>query len=184
LTTSRVLALKPFSQWAYRKSQVAIKYAYWYRRNFPDDSLFWIYAGTSDRFRQALLEIGTELQIRGFNDPTQNRIALVRDHLRRDTSHRWLMIIDNADDPDMFHDRGEAYPGGGPSAGLSKYIPDCEHGGLLVTTRDLTAGRRLAEGDALIRVEKMTTNESIEMLRIKLGDATSVSHPDGKSNKQ
>lgn len=79
------------------------------------------------------------------------------------------MILDNADDPDIFHEGEDGSATRKYSPGLSQYIPDCEHGTILVTTRDLTAGRRLTKGNAPLRIERMSPKESIMMLRSKLG---------------
>ena len=79
------------------------------------------------------------------------------------------MIIDNADDPDIFPGDDES---GSTTAktNVSQYIPNCAHGTLLVTTRDLKVGRSLTKGNTPIRVEKMSTHESINMLRNELGE--------------
>lgn len=68
------------------------------------------------------------------------------------------MIIDNADDPAIFSRSNE-------------YVPDCDHGRILITTRDLKASRSLTKGNTPIQVEKTTTVESIKLLRNELGKA-------------
>src|SRR5277367_3766373 len=52
-----------------RKSQIAIQYAYWHRKTHPDRSVFWIHAGSVDRFQQGFSEIARECKILGFDDP-------------------------------------------------------------------------------------------------------------------
>lgn len=87
---------------------------------------------------------------------------------------RWLMIIDNADDMDMFFPNqlkqdapGEdsqttaALTGGN----LARYIPDCNHGSVLITTRDKKAGVRLCQGLSPIEVDKMTDDEAYQLVQ-------------------
>ena len=47
---------------------------------------------------------------------------------------------------------------------LSKYIPECSHGAILVTTRTKIVGQKLARGRCLIKVSPMNEDESVELL--------------------
>lgn len=113
------------------------------------------------------MEIGTKCRIPNVDDPNQDCLALTRDWLQREIGHQWLMIIDNADGPDIFSETDGADTTREVTDVL-RYIPDCEQGSILITTRDLKAGRSLTKGNAPIRVERMSTNESVEMLRNEL----------------
>lgn len=77
------------------------------------------------------------------------------------------MILDNADDPKLFR---EAQDGQSSQAegDLSSYIPDCRHGSILITTRDLVVGKRLANGRPPIRINKMLPEEAVAMLKTRL----------------
>lgn len=77
------------------------------------------------------------------------------------------MIIDNADDPDIFSETDGADTTREVTDVL-QYIPDCEQGSILITTRDLKAGGSLTKGNVPICVERMSTNESVEMPRNEL----------------
>lgn len=59
----------------------------------------------------------------------------------------WLVILDNADDPGI---------------DISRFLPVCEHGSILITTRNPMAGD-LAPGSHL-RLDVMTRDEAIEAL--------------------
>jgi tetratricopeptide (TPR) repeat protein len=78
---------------------------------------------------------------------------------------KWLMIIDNADDANVFFNEHTtiADPGGPEVTPLSKYIPDCSHGAILVTTRTKIVGQKLARGRCLIKVSPMNEGESVEL---------------------
>jgi len=76
------------------------------------------------------------------------------------------MIIDNADDANVFFNVNTtiADSNGGPEViPLSKYIPDCSHGAILVTTRTKIVGQKLARGRCLIKVSPMNEGESVEL---------------------
>ncbi|KXJ85024.1 hypothetical protein Micbo1qcDRAFT_237614 [Microdochium bolleyi] len=71
---------------------------------------------------------------------------------------RWLMVIDNADDAQLFS---------GPE-GVGRHIPECAHGSVVVTTRNKEAGSRLTKGGRPIEVREMDESESKELLKKKL----------------
>jgi tetratricopeptide (TPR) repeat protein len=68
------------------------------------------------------------------------------------------MIIDNADDAQLFSGPGN----------LGKWIPECAHGSVLITTRNKVAGSRLTRGRCLIEVGTMDEGESRQLLQEKL----------------
>ncbi|KAM0272873.1 hypothetical protein ACHAQH_008539, partial [Verticillium albo-atrum] len=87
---------------------------------------------------------------------------------------RWLMVIDNADDTELFF--GRTVPSADHSAvpcgdNFAKYIPECTHGTILVTTRNKIAGSRLTKVQSLIEVGHMNEDEAVSLLRARLEDA-------------
>lgn len=102
-------------------------------------------------------------------------LLLVSNWLEQQTMMRWLMVIDNADDMDMFFSNQlqQDNPGEGsqaaaaPASGnLARYIPDCNHGSILITTRDKKAGVRLSQGLSPIKIDKMTDDEAYQLLQL------------------
>ena len=87
---------------------------------------------------------------------------------------RWLMVIDNADDMQLFFGASADASSGSASTEsrhvgkLERYIPECAHGSLLITTRNKQAGLRLAKGHPLIEVCEMDGTESEKLLRTKV----------------
>jgi tetratricopeptide (TPR) repeat protein len=77
------------------------------------------------------------------------------------------MIMDNADDADMFFglDTKIADSQAVEAVALSKYIPKCSHGAILVTTRTKIVGQKLARSRCLIKVLPMNKEESAELFR-------------------
>lgn len=87
---------------------------------------------------------------------------------------RWLMVIDNADDMDIFFPNqlkqdtsgeGSQTRAALASGNLARYIPDCNHGSVLITTRDKKAGVRLSQGLSPIEIDKMTDDEAYHLVQ-------------------
>ncbi|KAB5515378.1 hypothetical protein GE09DRAFT_1231411 [Coniochaeta sp. 2T2.1] len=155
------------------KTQIALAYAYWLQQTRPEVSVFWVHASSAERFRQAYASIAEECQIPGHDDPKVDVLPLVKRWLEGKDRGRWLMVIDNADDTQVFFGR-RAEPATADTPGLEgrvgSYIPDCAHGSVLVTTRNKETGSRLANGKRPIEVGQMDEDESGQLLRAKLDD--------------
>ncbi|EHK49998.1 hypothetical protein TRIATDRAFT_189067, partial [Trichoderma atroviride IMI 206040] len=141
----------------------------------PDISVFWVHASNIDRFRQSYASIAEKCNIPGHDDPKANMLLLVSNWLEQQTMMRWLMVIDNADDMDIFCPNQLQQDGPGESSqttaaltsgNLARYIPDCNHGSVLITTRDKKAGVRLCQGLRPIEVKKMTDDEAYQLLQL------------------
>lgn len=79
------------------------------------------------------------------------------------------MVIDNADDAQLFcrpaeltNTEGERY--------LGRYIPECAHGTVLITTRNKQVGLQLTKGmgKGLLEIDKMGDVECCQLLRTSL----------------
>ncbi|KAI1827201.1 hypothetical protein F4861DRAFT_494406 [Xylaria intraflava] len=160
------------------KTQIALEYMFRLRKECPDMSVFWVHASTTERFRQAYDSIAEECQIPGHNDPKIDVLSLVKKWLENKDHGRWLMVIDNADDAQIFYQSAESTVGdsaskAGHQGGLSRYIPECNHGAIFITTRNKQVGARLTRGKGLVEINKMDGNESSQLLRIRLEDSES-----------
>jgi len=89
------------------------------------------------------------------------------------------MIIDNADDAEMFfgpdkNDGQGSWYVSEPTTTttLGQYIPDCCHGTILVTTRNRKAGIKLTRSQGMIQVLEMDELVSIDLVRktLDVGD--------------
>ena len=139
-------------------------------------SIFWVHASNSERFSQSILRIAQECKIPGHNDSKADKSALVKNWLQGNNCHSWLLILDNADDYEMFFsppktkaNRPHSTPLGADGR-LGGYIPECSHGSILVTTRNKQAAVKLTRNSGLIEVEKMTPTESSQLVIKKLED--------------
>ncbi|KAF5024988.1 hypothetical protein F66182_2939 [Fusarium sp. NRRL 66182] len=147
------------------KTQIALAYAYWLQDLSKDISVFWVHASSGERFSEGFANIAKECKIPGHDDTTSNALKAVRDWLTSKESGKWLMIIDNADDMQLFFPSDEPHHSTcGDQDSLGQYIPDCTHGSVLITTRNMQAGSRLTKGKRPIEVDKMNDHESTQLL--------------------
>lgn len=155
------------------KSQIAIEYCYRYRDQHPDSNIFWVHAGTKERFEQAFKAIARNCRLPGWDDPAKNPLDLVYDWLCADNS--WLMILDNADDKDVFFDQRPTTSPQRPEAQratlpFSTYLPQTSRrGSMLLTSRNRDAAFRLTNTvEDIIDVPYMNRDDATALLCKKL----------------
>ncbi|KKP01442.1 hypothetical protein THAR02_06438 [Trichoderma harzianum] len=149
------------------KTQIALAYAYWIHDIYPDTSAFWVHASNADRFRAAYASIAEKCEVPGRENPKADILFLVKRWLEEQKNMQWLMIIDNVDDIELFFpsqrsDDREAHQQGNQ---LARYIPDCNHGSILITTRNKQVGAKFDQGSPLIEVTKMTDDEAHQLVQ-------------------
>ncbi|KAK0379361.1 hypothetical protein CLIM01_03287 [Colletotrichum limetticola] len=153
------------------KTQIALAYAYWLHEISPEVSVFWVHASNRQRFRQAFTSIAQVCGIPGYDGKKADTLLLVKQWLESEKSGSWLLIIDNADDKETFFtDSGEDgvgidVPGLASEGGLGHFIPDCLHGSILITTRDMQTGLRMTAGTPPIKVDEMIDPEAVQLLQ-------------------
>ncbi|PTB43606.1 hypothetical protein M441DRAFT_56598 [Trichoderma asperellum CBS 433.97] len=154
------------------KTQIALAYAYWLREAHPDISVFWVHASNTDRFRESYASIAKKCNISGWDDPKADILLLVQAWLKDQAEMQWLMIIDNADDAELFFPNLQERDmlsmenqATQTSNSLARYIPDCNHGSILVTTRNKKAGLKLCANNSPIEIGNMTKSECHNLLQ-------------------
>ncbi|MFG3499383.1 FxSxx-COOH system tetratricopeptide repeat protein [Streptomyces sp. NPDC047928] len=123
------------------KTQVALEYVHRFMADY--DLVWWMSAEQTDDVIASLAELAVRLGAQGGEDmaaASQEAVDLLR---RGVPSHRWLLVFDNADDPDQ----------------LKRFFPTGGH--ILVTSRNQTWSQY---GDAL-PVDVFRREESIEHLQ-------------------
>jgi tetratricopeptide (TPR) repeat protein len=156
------------------KSQIAIQYCHKYKSEQPDSHVFWVHCGSVARFDQGYKEIARKLKLPGLHDPAVGIVKSVYDWLSEDDSGLWLLVLDNADDQEMFFGSS----GGSTSQDvlqqqlgpLTQYLPRSALGSTLITTRDRRVGERFAERDKPIFVLPLEAEEAKSMLLSRLPD--------------
>ncbi|KAK4678495.1 hypothetical protein QC764_308170 [Podospora pseudoanserina] len=145
------------------KTQIAIEFTYRIQRTYPNISVFWVHASNHERFREAYTAIAQKYRIPGHEDPKAEVLPLVKSWLESQVCGQWIMAIDNADDLELFFNR---------NGGLGRYLPECAHGTILITTRNLQVASRLTKGMAssVIRIGKMDEVETAQLLSTRLAE--------------
>jgi tetratricopeptide (TPR) repeat protein len=127
-------------------------------------AVFWVRASDITSFDNAYREIGQQLKIPGLEDDKADVKRLVKTRLSQESTGKWLMIVDNADDSDMFYYNDNK---DNKSVALSEYLPFSTLGGILFTTRDREAATRYA-GSNVINIDEMDDTESKELFQRSL----------------
>ena len=149
------------NQLGHRKTQIALAYCYWFHTEHPEVSIFWVHGGTADRCRQSYAAIAEECSIPGYDNPHADVLQLVKSWLERMNSHPWLMVVDNADDKQVFYSpQSDENASLSPGRSFAHFIPECRHGLVLITTRNVQAGIMLAKGGAMINVDAFGETDS------------------------
>ncbi|KAK2596810.1 hypothetical protein QQS21_006139 [Conoideocrella luteorostrata] len=157
------------------KSQLAIEYAYRVRERSSDTWVFWIHASNSPRFEQSFRDIATHVKVKGRQNPKANIFQLVHDWLQDERTGPWTIVLDNVDDAGFLK-----FPGPGIEAAattmesanprqLISYIPHCQHGSVLVTSRSRDAALELVERSNIITIEPMNEKDALQLFQNKLG---------------
>ncbi|KAK0639874.1 hypothetical protein B0T16DRAFT_383637 [Cercophora newfieldiana] len=154
------------------KTQIALEAAFRLGDAHPDCSVFWVPAVDATTFENAYRVIGRQLNIPGIDEDKADVKALIKDVLSRQSAGNWLLIIDNADDPELLF---------GGDIALADYLPFSRKGSILFTTRNHELGVRLVQFEShIIPVEEMSRDEALKLLQKNLkGDQMS----DTKSNE-
>jgi tetratricopeptide (TPR) repeat protein len=138
--------------------------------------VFWIHASNAARFEQGYRDIASKIQLPGRDDPKVNILWLVSNWLCHEKNGQWLMILDNADDNDVFFRLDEdtehsmrANDIAGSRKPLESFLPQTPNGSILVTSRNSTAAMNLVGVyDNVIRVEPMDEGDALALLKTRI----------------
>ena len=149
------------------KSQIAIEYCYQYKDCHPSHSVLWAHGGTIAKFDQAYKDIARNLSLPGWDDPLADTLQLVTDWLNDESHGHWLLVLDNADDKEIFFGAGSGQQTN-QATRLSQYLPISQRGAILVTTRDKRVAELICDGKTAISVPVLGPEQSAAMLQSRL----------------
>ena len=129
------------------KTQMAIEYGYRYRAAY--DVVAWLNADTEESIEGSLRDLGDRLNLQSEQSGADYTRAVVQE-LSRD-KRRWLLILDNADEPDA----------------VRNYLPHGP-GHVLITSRNMSWGEQTQP----LQVDVFTRDESIDHLVQRVGTMT------------
>lgn len=130
---------------------------------------------------QGFQQIAGILDLPGRDDPTASIFQIVETWLK-DTNEKWLLVVDNADDPIMFSKLAREEKAKEEKAKenlrqftfpplVTPHLPHSEKGSILVTSRNEEASLALVGEDKnIIHVGEMNEEESLELLFKKLNE--------------
>ncbi|KAI0547607.1 P-loop containing nucleoside triphosphate hydrolase protein [Xylaria curta] len=157
------------------KSQLAIEHAYRVRdaslRENREIWVFWVHSETRARVEEGFKSIANAVKIPGRNQPKADIPQLVYQWLQNERSGRWLMVLDSADDIDVFYNT-QAMAGQRASQGekkpLSAYLPQSSNGSIFITTRNRHLAYRLTGSyNNIIAVGPMEPKHALALLAKK-----------------
>ncbi|RAR09054.1 kinesin light chain 2 [Stemphylium lycopersici] len=137
------------------KTQVALQFAFEVKEAQPEWSIFWVPAMSIESFEQACAEIVQMLHIPQSADKEDAK-ELVKQYLSSAQARRWLLVVDNADDPNILF-------GSKKSGGIVDYLPESEGGVTVYTTRTLKIAVSLTHGDVL-ELDAMDRRDATDFL--------------------
>jgi tetratricopeptide (TPR) repeat protein len=140
-----------------------------------------VYASSKPRFEEAYRAIAERLQLPRRNDPDMDVLRLVRDWLQTEEAGSWLMILDNADDVNLFypvHNSGTKAVTGFANENtiartdqqlLAAYLPKRRNGTILITSRSMDTAERLTGSyKAIYNVPTMDDVQGFQLFQNKL----------------
>lgn len=140
------------------KTQIAIELAYQAQEQFPDCSVFWISAADPESIQQAYSSMANQLGI-AISDAEKDELPRrVNQYLSHETSGRWLLIVDNADEIESWNAEGSSAPV------LTKdTLPRSPTGAIVFTTRSLKIARYLAP-QWIVEIPEMNEQSARKLL--------------------
>jgi tetratricopeptide (TPR) repeat protein len=150
------------------KSQMVIEYTHRIREGQPDTWVFWVHAGTQARVEEGFRTIADAVKLPGRNQPKANIPQLVYGWLSNERNGRWVMILDSADDRDVFYSPTNSDAHNGQQ--FAAYLPQSPNGSVIITTRNKDLAFRLTgRHQNIIEVGPMAQSDAFTLLEKKLG---------------
>ncbi|KAJ5609693.1 hypothetical protein N7528_010260 [Penicillium herquei] len=121
-------------------------------------AVFWIPSTSIETVEQAFMSINKKLQLR--NVTAGDVKSRVKAYLSSERAGQWLLIVDNADDTDMWTKPGTSPP-------LRNFLPTTQNGFILFTTRNQQLATRLV-GPDVIRLSELNEAAALSLLQALL----------------
>ena len=153
------------------KSRIAIQYSYRHQQLYPNSHVFWVHGGSKSRFESDYRNIARLLDLQGREDPDVDVLRLVADWLSDEGNGPWLMVLDNADDCDLWLGPQKKREQDFAFMPLVRHLPRCLAGSLLATTRDCQLGHQLLEKKQQpLPISRLEPEDAQSLLSSKLPD--------------
>ena len=148
------------------KSQLAIEYAYRIAAGHLDRWVFWVHAGTQARVEEGFRKIADDVKLPGRNQPRADIPQLVYGWLSNERNGRWIIILDSADDRNVFYSSDNVCN----RKPFADFLPQSRNGSIIITTRNKDLASRLTgRRQNIIEVGPMVQMDALTLLERKLG---------------
>ena len=134
-----------------------------------------MHASNSARFKQGYRDIATKVEVPGRDEPEADILQLVHNWLCDERNGRWLVILDNVDDGDVFFtaedcaDTTQKIDIMSPTRPLESFLPQTPNGAILITSRNRIAAMNLVgTRGSIIQVEPMDEEDALALLNTKM----------------
>ncbi|KAJ5560553.1 hypothetical protein N7513_002952 [Penicillium frequentans] len=148
------------------KSQLAIEYSYRVRSESPETWVFWVHASNAARFEQSFRDIAEQVRIPDRQDLKIDIFRLVEDWLRNEKRGKWILILDNVDDDELFQKKPAMRDAS--TKPLLQYLPTSLPGYIIVTSRSREVAMKIVDYKDLLEIQPMNKSEGLELLSRKL----------------
>ena len=101
-----------------------------------------------------------------------HHLDLVRNWLLKTDNDPWLMIIDSADNSEIFF--GDSGGSNDDVQPLSHYIPQAPHGGVLITSRNNAGAELAGDADRVEAIEAFDEDTALDFMRKKMSDSVDI----------
>ncbi|EAQ91300.1 hypothetical protein CHGG_03235 [Chaetomium globosum CBS 148.51] len=148
------------------KSQLAIEYAHRIAAGHLDRWVFWVHAGTQARVEEGFRKIADDVKLPGRNQPGADIPQLVYGWLSNERNGRWIIILDSADDRNVFYSSDNVCN----RKPFADFLPQSRNGSIIITTRNKDLASRLTgRRQNIIEVGPMVQMDALTLLERKLG---------------
>jgi tetratricopeptide (TPR) repeat protein len=137
--------------------------------------VLWMHASSAARFDHSVRDILGLLKIHGRQSRNADLYELLRSWLVDTRGRRWLLILDNADEaeyllepPAVTNLERRSIPAPSGDRRLD-YIPTCDHGTVLITTRRHDMCLEMVHRNDMLEVLPMDADHALELMQKKIG---------------
>ncbi|KAJ5810431.1 uncharacterized protein N7503_002649 [Penicillium pulvis] len=157
------------------KTQLAIEYAHQLRQQSAETWVFWIHASNTARCEESLRGLADRVKIPGRQVHNVNIFQLVGNWLQDENIGRWVLVLDNIDDDELF--RRPMATSTGDQINMQsnasaqppmRYLLGSTTGTIIITSRDRNVALEVANHANVIEVQPMNDAEALVLLQKKL----------------
>jgi tetratricopeptide (TPR) repeat protein len=140
-------------------------------------SIFWIPAGSRERFEKDCAGIAKELNLIGHNDPEVDVLLLLKSALETEEYSEWMLIFDDVNNLKLFSKLSKDdldLSGSCLGPQIFDYIPSDSKGSIIYTTRNKFNAIQLTSRGKIIPVGEMAAKDCMALFRTRLSGEIST----------